>query len=199
MDKEKKSEIHITNNFNAPIGQHIDHVDTINFRMDGDGNFHFGMVDELKKEGRDKEDEKESRKEENIHLADGENQEVRQKIASIYDHGLLNEEDPSRLYFLLLAMWARRILKSKEIPAFVRLVIKARPSIANSDRTEEKIIYAVQNMNKKANRYFDTFIQDQSSMIGYIDLMYPKNKDGSRRKDCEDVIKLTQKLFLALK
>ena len=45
MDKDRKSEIHITNNFNAPIGQHIDHVDTINFRMDGDGTFHFGMVD----------------------------------------------------------------------------------------------------------------------------------------------------------
>jgi hypothetical protein len=45
MEKDKKSEIHITNNFNAPIGQHIDHVDTINFRMDGDGTFHFGMVE----------------------------------------------------------------------------------------------------------------------------------------------------------
>ncbi len=45
MEKDKKSEINITNNFNAPIGQHIDHVDTINFRMDGDGTFHFGMVE----------------------------------------------------------------------------------------------------------------------------------------------------------
>ena len=45
MDKDKRSEIHITNNFNAPIGQHIDHVDTINFRMDGEGSFHFGMVE----------------------------------------------------------------------------------------------------------------------------------------------------------
>ena len=45
MEKEKKSEVHITNNFNAPIGQHIDHVDTINFRMDGEGNFHFEMVE----------------------------------------------------------------------------------------------------------------------------------------------------------
>ena len=45
MEKEKKSEVYITNNFNAPIGQHIDHVDTINFRMDGDGNFHFEMVE----------------------------------------------------------------------------------------------------------------------------------------------------------
>ena len=48
--KSKKSEIRITNNFNAPIGQHIDHVDTINFRMDGDGQFHFGMVETVSDE-----------------------------------------------------------------------------------------------------------------------------------------------------
>lgn len=34
-------------NFFRPVGQFIDHVDTINFRMDGDGNFHFGMVDNV--------------------------------------------------------------------------------------------------------------------------------------------------------
>lgn len=44
-DKDRGGDINITNNFNAPIGQHIDHVDTINFRMDGDGTFHFGMVE----------------------------------------------------------------------------------------------------------------------------------------------------------
>ena len=44
-DNDKKGDINITNNFNAPIGQHIDHVDTINFHMDGDGTFHFGMVE----------------------------------------------------------------------------------------------------------------------------------------------------------
>ncbi len=49
-EKDKKTEIHITNNFNAPIGQHIDHVDTINFRMDGNGEFHFGTVENVKKE-----------------------------------------------------------------------------------------------------------------------------------------------------
>jgi hypothetical protein len=53
MDKDRRSEIHITNNFNAPIGQHIDHVDTINFRMDGDGTFHFGMVDTARVEKED--------------------------------------------------------------------------------------------------------------------------------------------------
>ena len=43
--KQTMSDINITNNFNAPIGQHIDHVDTINLQMDGDGQFHFGMVE----------------------------------------------------------------------------------------------------------------------------------------------------------
>ena len=45
-ENDRRGDINITNNFNAPIGQHIDHVDTINFRMDGDGTFHFGLVDE---------------------------------------------------------------------------------------------------------------------------------------------------------
>ena len=40
-------DINITNNFNAPIGQHIDHVDTVNLQMDGDGQFHFGMVEKV--------------------------------------------------------------------------------------------------------------------------------------------------------
>ena len=57
---EKKSDIHITNNFNAPIGQHIDHVDLINFSMDGDGTFHFGNVEGVKMdEGRSKKEEEE--------------------------------------------------------------------------------------------------------------------------------------------
>lgn len=40
-----------TYNFNAPIGQFIDHVDTINFRMDGNGEFHFGKVDNVNNGG----------------------------------------------------------------------------------------------------------------------------------------------------
>ena len=43
-DDKKHTDIHVTNNFYAPIGQHIEHVDTVNFRMDGDGTFHFGQV-----------------------------------------------------------------------------------------------------------------------------------------------------------
>lgn len=47
MENDKKSGISITNNFNAPIGQFIEHVDTVNFRMDGEGNFHFGNVENV--------------------------------------------------------------------------------------------------------------------------------------------------------
>ena len=36
-------------------------------------------------------------------------------------------------------------------------------------------------------------------MVAYIDLMYPKKKNGQRRKDCERVVNLANKLFLALK
>ncbi|MBR0432122.1 MAG: hypothetical protein IJK15_00290 [Bacteroidaceae bacterium] len=121
------------------------------------------------------------------------------KIAACFATGLLSVNEPSRLYFLLLALWARRLLTSKEIPAFVRLVKEAYPNLVDEERTEEKVIYAVQNMNKKADKYFDTFIKDQSSMIAYIDLMYPKKNDGTRRKDCEEAVTLASNLYLALK
>ena len=47
MENEKKSQVNITNNFNAPIGQHIDHVDNIFFSMERDGTFHFAHVDNI--------------------------------------------------------------------------------------------------------------------------------------------------------
>lgn len=68
MEKEGKSEVHITNNFNAPIGQHIDHVDTINFRMDGDGTFHFGMVEKANGTPREDHGNAEGRDEERFHF-----------------------------------------------------------------------------------------------------------------------------------
>lgn len=58
-EKKERGDIHITNNYYAPIGQHIDHVDTINFRMDGDGTFHFGHVEEMKAAPKEKTAEKE--------------------------------------------------------------------------------------------------------------------------------------------
>ncbi|MBR2254073.1 MAG: hypothetical protein IKO28_03990 [Prevotella sp.] len=38
------SRVNITNYFNAPIGQHIEHAERVSFRMDKDGNFYFDDV-----------------------------------------------------------------------------------------------------------------------------------------------------------
>ncbi len=124
---------------------------------------------------------------------------LHEKITLCFTSGLLNVNEPSRLYFLFLALWARRMLSSREIPDFVRLVVEAYPAIVDEGRTEQQIIYSVQNMNRKAPHFFDTYISDQSSMIAYIDLMYPPKKDGTRRKEGEAAAKLATDLFLLLK
>lgn len=125
--------------------------------------------------------------------------EVNQKIVMIFTDKLLSADEPSHLYFLLLAMWARRLLQNKEIPAFVRMVGEAYPDLFNEERTIEKVIMSLQNMNGKADQYFDEFVKDQSSMIDYIDMMYPKKSNGERRRDCERAVTLANNLFLALK
>ena len=56
-DDKTHTDIHVTNNFYAPIGQHIEHVDTVNFRMDGDGTFHFGQVGHVEQTKTDLADE----------------------------------------------------------------------------------------------------------------------------------------------
>lgn len=124
--------------------------------------------------------------------------ELNQKIVMIFTDGIISVDEPSHLYFLLLAMWARRLLQSKEIPAFVRMVEKAYPIYFN-ERTIEKVIMSLQNMNGKADQYFDEFVKDQATMVEYIDMMYPKKNNGERRKDCERAVTLANNLFLALK
>lgn len=90
MEKERKSEIHITNNFNAPIGQHIDHVDTIQFHMDGDGTFHFGRVENARVEKK-----KATRKAMPDALTSEEAEEL---LEDLVDAGLLDENwQPKKL------------------------------------------------------------------------------------------------------
>lgn len=124
---------------------------------------------------------------------------MNQKIVMIFTNGILSVNEPSHLYFLLLAMWARRLLQSKEIPAFVRMVGEAYPVYFNEERTIEKVIMSLQNMNGKAGHYFDEFVKDQATMVEYIDMMYPKKSNGERRKDCERAVTLANNLFLELK
>ena len=65
-ERKGRGDIHITNNYYAPIGQHIDHVDTLNFRMDGDGTFHFGHVEEITGSGSASSDENQVTQDSNI-------------------------------------------------------------------------------------------------------------------------------------
>jgi hypothetical protein len=81
------SDINITNNFNAPIGQHIDHVDTVNLQMDGDGQFHFGMVERVN----DALNDNEGRKTNNENLPEVlANSELWERVK---DEGLVNENN----------------------------------------------------------------------------------------------------------
>ena len=124
-----------------------------------------------------------------------------EKIVAFFNEGTLKIDKPHQLYFLLLAMWARRLLSSKEIPAFVRKVREFYPSLYEEQdiTAQAKIVMSLQNMNGKANKYFDEVIKDQSTMIEYIDLMYPKKNNGERRKECQSAVELANKLFLGLK
>ena len=125
--------------------------------------------------------------------------DVSEKIIAFFSDGILKVDEPSLLYFLMLAMWARRLLPNKEIPAFVRMVGDAYPSLFDAEHTQDRIIMSLQNMNNKTCKYFPDIIKDQATMIEYIDLMYPKTKNGSRRKECERAINLATYLFLKLK
>ena len=129
----------------------------------------------------------------------GKTSSVQQKVASCFTSGLLSVKDTSRLYFLLLAMWARRLLQSKELPAFVRMVADAYPALLEDGRTQEKVVTDLQNMNKKATHFFDKVVKDQASLVEFVDEMYPKRKNGERSKYGEEAVTLANQLFLAMK
>ena len=45
--QNKNTECSRVYNFNAQVGQFIEHVDTVNFSLDGDGKFHFSNVGQV--------------------------------------------------------------------------------------------------------------------------------------------------------
>ncbi|MBO4463756.1 MAG: hypothetical protein J5797_06125 [Prevotella sp.] len=110
MGKDHKSEIHITNNFNAPIGQHIDHVDTINFRMDHDGNFHFGMVEQVN-------GEPDRMPHAGTEKAADENTDVVERLKPIF----YNDEENVRTFLKEIAG-----MKAKDITELVNSWVKAK-------------------------------------------------------------------------
>ena len=101
-EKDSKGDINITNNFNAPIGQHIDHVDTINFRMDGEGTFHFGMVEKANATAGIP--------------SELDTEEARRLWAAARDAGWVDDDCHPRLSRALSAMLADRMATILEIP-----------------------------------------------------------------------------------
>lgn len=46
MEKQNNGPTHVYN-FNGSVGQFIEHVDTVNFKLEGDGKFHFSNVEKV--------------------------------------------------------------------------------------------------------------------------------------------------------
>lgn len=168
---------------------------------DNNGHCFQNEIDRLRKEiqsTRDKESENNHRKvtEYNPDITN-----TGQKIVVFFNDGTLKVEKPHQLYFLLLAMWARHMLSSKEMTSFVRTIKEAYPALykVENDSDWTKIVTSLQNMNGKANKYFDEVITDQATMIEYIDMMYPKKNNGERRKEGQNAVDLANILFLGLK
>ena len=171
----------IKNNYGPNI--EVNEGGTVTLMQDWHGRWHTADADEA----------------EVVEEADAQPRTTEQKVAACFATGLLSVEDTSRLYFLLLAMWARRLLQSKELPAFVRMVAEAYPALLKDGRTEGKVVTDLQNMNKKAVHFFDKVVKDQGSLVEFVDEMYPKRKNGERSKYGEEAVALANKLFLVMK
>ena len=126
--------------------------------------------------------------------------ELSAKIASCFEKKIIDVKPYGNLFYLLLAMQARRILKPEDsIPRFVGLVSDAYPSLIRDGRTKQNYIDGIRNMNKKSHHYYQTSVSDQSSMIKFVEEMFPKKTNGEMRKDGISALELTKKLFLQLK
>ena len=85
--EKKRGDINITNNYYAPIGQHIDHVDTVNFTMDGDGTFHFGQVEKMESGRWKKENDECHELPERLKA-----EEAKEMMKDLVNEGLLDED-----------------------------------------------------------------------------------------------------------
>lgn len=126
--------------------------------------------------------------------------ELSAKIASCFEKKIIDVKPYGNLFYLLLAMQARRILKPEDsIPRFVGLVSDAYPSLIRDGRTKKNYINGIRNVNKKSHHYYQTSVSDQSSMIKFVEEMFPKKTNGEMRKDGISALELTKKLFFQLK
>ena len=105
----------------------------------------------------------------------------------------------NKLFCLMAAMIARRMLKEKTVPAFVRMVSATYPALIQNGVTEEKYIGAINDLTQKSRYSFSNYITDQKTMIDFVKSCYPLTSTGKERRDSQQMADNTNKIFLFLK
>ena len=104
-----------------------------------------------------------------------------------------------KLFCLMAAMIARRMLKEKTVPAFVRMVSASYPALIQDGVTEENYIGAINDLTQKSRYSFSNYITDQKTMIDFVKSCYPLTSTGKERRDSQQMADNTNKIFLFLK
>ncbi len=127
-------------------------------------------------------------------------QTANQRVATCFEQGLLSVGKPyNKLFCLMAAMIARRMLKEKTVPAFVRMVSSSYPALIQDGVTEENYIGAINDLTQKSRYNFSNYITDQKTMIDFVKSCYPTTSTGKERKDSQLMVAKTNEIFLFLK
>ena len=127
-------------------------------------------------------------------------QTIDQRVAACFEQGLLSVGKPyNKLFCLMAAMIARRMLKEKTVPAFVRMVSASYPALIQDGVTEENYIGAINDLTQKSRYSFNNYITDQKTMIDFVKSCYPLTSTGKERRDSQQMADNTNKIFLFLK
>ena len=127
-------------------------------------------------------------------------QTIDQRVAACFEQGLLSVGKPyNKLFCLMAAMMARRMLKDISVPAFVRMVSASYPALIQNGVTEEKYIGAINDLTQKSRYSFSNYITDQKTMIDFVKSCYPLTSTGKERRDSQQMADNTNKIFLFLK
>ena len=127
-------------------------------------------------------------------------QTIDQRVTACFEQGLLSVGKPyNKLFCLMAAMIARRMLKEKTVPAFVRMVSASYPALIQDGVTEENYIGAINDLTQKSRYSFSNYITDQKTMIDFVKSCYPQTSTGKERRDSQQMADNTNKIFLFLK
>lgn len=117
-------------------------------------------------------------------------------VAACFEEGVMNKKKPRLLFLMLVVLRAKREWTGQEISAFYDWVKEKYPNLEGYyNKTRDQIVWSMQKLSERATHYFYEKVEDQASMVEYIDELYSKKKDGERRIECKDAQSLAKKLF----